>query len=88
MLHFYAPWKHQKTSGFLTFSGGKKWNISVWNGKNKTMKGYSVYVKNDNIYVLKELCWYYVILRKKKKKNQQNCLGPVPNAAIFLKAER
>ena len=52
------------------------------------MKGYSVYVKNDNIYVLKELCWYYVILRKKKKKHQQNCLGPVPNAAIFLKAER
>ena len=21
MFHFYTPWKHQKTSGFLTFSG-------------------------------------------------------------------
>ena len=22
VFHFYAPWKHQKTSGFLMFSGG------------------------------------------------------------------
>ena len=22
MFHFYAPWKYQKTSSFLTFSGG------------------------------------------------------------------
>ena len=22
MLHFYTPWKHQKTGGFLIFTGG------------------------------------------------------------------
>ena len=22
MFYFYTPWKHQKTEGFLTFSGG------------------------------------------------------------------
>ena len=26
MLHFYTPWKRQKTIGFLTFSGG----IEMW----------------------------------------------------------
>ena len=25
MFSFYTPWKHQKTSGFLVFSGGIKW---------------------------------------------------------------
>ena len=48
MSHFYTPWKRQKTSGFLTFSGGiemevswrfqevYKWNIGVKcvNGNN------------------------------------------------------
>ena len=24
VLHFYTPWKRQKTKGFLTFSGGKE----------------------------------------------------------------
>ena len=28
MFHFYTPWKHQKASGFLMFSGVSKWNIS------------------------------------------------------------
>ena len=25
MFPFYTPWKHQKTKGFLVFSGGTKW---------------------------------------------------------------
>ena len=29
MLHFYTLWKRQKTKGFLTFSGSKKWNIEL-----------------------------------------------------------
>ena len=28
MIHFYTPWKRQKTSDFLTFSGGVK--IEHW----------------------------------------------------------
>ena len=28
MLHFYIPWKHQKTSGFQMFSGGME--IKYW----------------------------------------------------------
>ena len=26
--HFYTPWKHQKTFGFLLFSGGIDRNVS------------------------------------------------------------
>ena len=26
MFPFYTPWKHQKTKGFLLFSGGIKWD--------------------------------------------------------------
>ena len=29
ILNFYTPWKFQKTFGFLTFSGGKKWNFGL-----------------------------------------------------------
>ena len=29
MSHFYTPWKRQKTSSFMTFSGGIKWNIGL-----------------------------------------------------------
>ena len=24
---FYTPWKHQKTKGYLMFSGGIKWEV-------------------------------------------------------------
>ena len=31
MFSFYTPWKHQKTKGFLIFSGGCKMGILGWN---------------------------------------------------------
>ena len=30
MLHFYIPWKHWKTKGFLTFSGGIEMDVWVY----------------------------------------------------------
>ena len=32
MFHFYTPWKHQKTPGFLMFSEGHRKRTSVENG--------------------------------------------------------
>ena len=29
MFPFYTPWKHQKTSGLLVFSGGLKWEYGL-----------------------------------------------------------
>ena len=29
LVSFHTPWKHQKTRGFLTFSGVQKWNIRL-----------------------------------------------------------
>ena len=34
MFHFYTPRKHQKTSGFLMFSGGYRSGTLVENGLN------------------------------------------------------
>ena len=29
MFHFYIPWKHYKSKGFLKFQGVQKWNIGI-----------------------------------------------------------
>ena len=39
MLLFYTPWKHQKTFGFLVFSGGINGNIGqTWEKNIHTCK--------------------------------------------------
>ena len=38
MSHFRAPWKRQKTYGFVTFSGGANWNIALnWINDTKSL---------------------------------------------------
>ena len=57
MFLFYTPWKHQKTFGFLVFSGGKKWNIGQKlvkevdrNNSNLPMIVNSVHIFNSQGY--------------------------------------
>ena len=39
MLLFYTPWKHQKTFGFLVFSGGINGNIGqTWEKKHSHLQ--------------------------------------------------
>ena len=45
MSHFYAPWKHQKTYGFLTFSRGIE--IWHWTEMGKTEAPESLFLKTD-----------------------------------------
>ena len=46
MVHFYTPWKRQKTSSFLTFSRGIEMKYS-WVKKQK--------YQNLNVFILKAL---------------------------------
>ena len=36
LVSFYTLWKHQKTSGFLMFSGGYRKRLVAWNGLKST----------------------------------------------------
>ena len=40
MLHFSTPWKHQKTSGFLTFSGEIEIQYEVSNIRSEICRGF------------------------------------------------
>ena len=61
MFHFYTPWKHQKTSGFLMFSGGIEveqwlkmgyliWFLSIFSALTSFKKGQG---RNSSIALLK-----------------------------------
>ena len=45
MFYFYIPWKHQKTFGFLIFSGGIE--IELWLQCLRTMYGLQCWVKKS-----------------------------------------
>ena len=46
MFDFYTPWKHQKTSGFLMFSGGYRSGTLVENGLIKKASVKNLLVPN------------------------------------------
>ena len=49
MLHFYTPWKHQKTLGFLKISGEidvQRWFKMRWYNKYLTWISSKLNVKN------------------------------------------
>ena len=61
MFHFYTPWKHQKTSGFLMFSGGIEveqwlkmgyliWFLSIFSALTSFKKGQG---RNSSIALLR-----------------------------------
>ena len=49
MFHFYTPWKHQKTDGFVMFSGGIEVDIG-WKWVNKICS-YKEALRSDNTWI-------------------------------------
>ena len=59
MTYFYTPWKHQKTSGFLMFSGGiERCNITVFPKVNTNV----FYVQKLAIEICKVFHVFWLIL--------------------------
>ena len=53
---FWSPWKHQKTKGFLMFSGGSKGNI----GKKRVKKLYDILPRNALLSIYKSFVRPYL----------------------------
>ena len=68
LISFDTPWKHQKNSGFLMFSGGPKTSVT-WNGLKRILR--PMIIENrmakisfavhsvKNFSVLTNLKWYF-----------------------------
>ena len=73
LLHFYTPWKRQKTRRFLNFSGGYSNGRFTWNGLINILK----YSKNNKYsYVMRCAIWFHL-------RNLKNMKTPMEEWYIY-----